>query len=162
MQTVSETFAGTITVNRQMRLTLPRMAMSLLIMSYLVADGVLISRFVGTTALSALSMSYPLTALLIAAGFMIAAGGGVVKRSENIEVLKNGGIIVFIDRLPEKIVQDIDTESRPLLAAGRQKVFDLYAERIELYRRYHDHIIDNNGEREAALQALLELARRES
>ena len=162
MQTVSETFAGTITVNRQMRLALPRMAMSLLIMSYLVADGVLISRFVGTTALSALSMSYPLTALLIAAGFMIAAGGGVVKRSENIEVLKNGGIIVFIDRLPEKIVQDIDTESRPLLAAGRQKVFDLYAERIELYRRYHDHIIDNNGEREAALQALLELARRES
>ena len=93
---------------------------------------------------------------------MIAAGGGVVKRSENIEVLKNGGIIVFIDRLPEKIVQDIDTESRPLLAAGRQKVLDLYAERIELYRRYHDHIIDNNGEREAALQALLELARRES
>ena len=71
MQTVSETFAGTITVNRQMRLALPRMAMSLLIMSYLVADGVLISRFVGTTALSALSMSYPLTALLIAAGFMI-------------------------------------------------------------------------------------------
>ena len=78
MQTVSETFAGTITVNRQMRLALPRMAMSLLIMSYLVADGVLISRFVGTTALSALSMSYPLTALLIAAGFMIAAGGGAV------------------------------------------------------------------------------------
>ena len=75
MQTVSETFAGTITVNRQMRLALPRMAMSLLIMSYLVADGVLISRFVGTTALSALSMSYPRTALLIAAGFMIAAGG---------------------------------------------------------------------------------------
>ena len=92
----------------------------------------------------------------------LPVGGGVVKRSENIEVLKNGGIIVFIDRLPEKIVQDIDTESRPLLAAGRQKVFDLYAERIELYRRYHDHIIDNNGEREAALQALLELARRES
>lgn len=59
MQTVSETFAGTITVHRQMRLALPRMAMSLLIMSYLVADGVLISRFVGTTALSALSMSYP-------------------------------------------------------------------------------------------------------
>ena len=45
-------------------------------------------------------------------GCVIAAGGGVVKRSENIEVLKNGGIIVFIDRLPEKIVQDIDTESR--------------------------------------------------
>jgi len=75
MQTVSETFAGTITVNRQMRLALPRMAMSLLIMSYLVADGVLISRFVGTTALSALSMSYPLTARRRRARGRAARGG---------------------------------------------------------------------------------------
>lgn len=95
-------------------------------------------------------------------GCVIAAGGGVVKRSENIGIFKNSGIVVFIDRSPEKIVQDVDTESRPLLAAGRQKVFDLYAERIELYRRCHDHTVDNNGELEAALQALLELARRES
>lgn len=94
-------------------------------------------------------------------GCVIAAGGGVVKRSENIEVLKTAALS-FYRQAARKIVQDIDTESRPLLAAGRQKVFDLYAERIELYRRYHDHIIDNNGEREAALQALLELARRES
>ena len=69
---------------------------------------------------------------------------------------------MFLDRLPEKIVQDVDTASRPLLAAGRQRIFDLYAERIGLYRRYHDHSVDNNGEREAALQALLELVRRES
>lgn len=38
-------------------------------------------------------------------GCVIAAGGGVVKRSENIEILKTGGIVVFIDRLPEKIVR---------------------------------------------------------
>ena len=74
MQTVSETFAGTITVNRQIRLALPRMAMSLLIMSYLVADGVLISRFVGTTALSALSMSYPLVMPLAAEAASPALG----------------------------------------------------------------------------------------
>ncbi|MDO5379907.1 shikimate kinase [uncultured Phascolarctobacterium sp.] len=95
-------------------------------------------------------------------GCVIAAGGGVVKRAENIEIFKTSGMIVFLDRLPEKIVQDVDTASRPLLAAGRQRIFDLYAERIELYRRYHDHSVDNNGEREAALQALLELVRRES
>lgn len=96
------------------------------------------------------------------AGCVIAAGGGVVKRSENIDILKTSGIVIFLDRRPEKIVQDVDTASRPLLAAGRQKVFDLYDERIELYRSFHDHIVDNNGEREATLQALLELAGRES
>ena len=50
MQTVSETFAGTITVNRQMRLALPRMAMSLLIMSYLVEKQVLSNDMAPDTA----------------------------------------------------------------------------------------------------------------
>ena len=95
-------------------------------------------------------------------GCVIAAGGGVVKRSENIEVLKNGGIIVFIDRLPEKNCTGHRYRKPPFISSRAAESFDLYAERIELYRRYHDHIIDNNGEREAALQALLELARRES
>ena len=78
MSAAAQAFAGNITATRQLRLALPRMMMSLLIMSYLVADGIFISRYVGTTALSALSMSYPLTALLTAAGFMVAVGGGAV------------------------------------------------------------------------------------
>ena len=48
-------------------------------------------------------------------GCVIAAGGGVVKRAENIEIFKTSGMIVFLDRLPEKIVQDVDTASRPLI-----------------------------------------------
>lgn len=35
-------------------------------------------------------------------GCVIAAGGGVVKRAENIEIFKTSGMIVFLDRLPEK------------------------------------------------------------
>lgn len=38
------------TIARQLRFTLPRMLMSLFIMSYMVADGVLISRYMGTVA----------------------------------------------------------------------------------------------------------------
>ena len=95
-------------------------------------------------------------------GCVIAAGGGAVKRAGNMEAFKSSGIVVFIDRSPENIVQDVDTESRPLLAAGRQKIFDLYAERIGLYQGHGDHRIDNNGDVKAALAALLELARRES
>lgn len=95
-------------------------------------------------------------------GCVIAAGGGVVKRTANMEAFKSSGIVVFIDRSPENIVQDVDTESRPLLAAGRQRIFDLYAERIGLYKSHGDHRIDNNGDVKAALAALLELARRES
>lgn len=94
-------------------------------------------------------------------GCVIAAGGGVVKRAVNIQLLKNNSIIIFIDRSPQNIVQNIDTGSRPLLAAGSQRIFDLYAERIHLYRQNHDYIINNDGRRQEALEALIDLARRE-
>ncbi len=92
---------------------------------------------------------------------IIAAGGGAVKRSENMQLFRKNAIVIFIDRSPENIVQDVDIASRPLLTEGRQKIFDLYRERAELYRRYQDYIVDNNGSQEDALVELLELTRRE-
>lgn len=51
------------------------------------------------------------------------------------------GIIVFIDRLADAIVNDVEIKTRPLLAAGTQRVYELYDERIELYRKYADYIV---------------------
>lgn len=47
------------TIARQLRFTLPRMLMSFFIMSYMVADGVLISRYMGTVALASLNVNNP-------------------------------------------------------------------------------------------------------
>lgn len=62
----------------QLRFTFPRMLMSLFIMSYMVADGVLISRYMGTVALASLNMIFPLAIFLGAVGIMLSAGGGSV------------------------------------------------------------------------------------
>lgn len=62
----------------QLRFTSPRMLMSLFIMSYMVADGVLISRYMGTVALASLNMVFPLAICLGAVGIMLSAGGGSV------------------------------------------------------------------------------------
>lgn len=62
----------------QLRFCVPRMLMSLFIMSYLVADGALISYYLGTDALAALNLIYPLFALLMGFGIMLSAGGGSV------------------------------------------------------------------------------------
>ena len=70
---------------------------------------------------------------------VIATGGGVIKREENMQVLGNSGVIIFINRSPEEIIADIDTETRPLLAEGKERIHQLYAERIELYRKYADY-----------------------
>ena len=70
---------------------------------------------------------------------VIATAGGVVTREENMQALGASGVIIFINRSPEEIIADIDTKTRPLLAEGKEKIHQIYAERIELYRKYADY-----------------------
>lgn len=95
-----------------------------------------------------------------ARGAVIATGGGVVKRPENMELLKSSGLIFFIDRSPELICADINVESRPLLSAGCQRIFDLYKERIELYRKYKDFVVSNNVEPKAVVLEILNILKK--
>ena len=87
-------------------------------------------------------------------GVIIATGGGAVKRAENMELLKRKGVVVFIDRKPEQILGNIEGDARPLLPADKQRIFRLYAERIDLYRKYADKIITNSGDFGRTLAAL--------
>lgn len=77
---------------------------------------------------------------------IISSGGGVVKRKENIDVLKEESFIIFIDRPLEDLLGDIDISKRPLLKDGRDKLVRLYEERYELYRTSADEIIKNDKE----------------
>ena len=85
---------------------------------------------------------------------VLAMGGGVVLRQENITALKENGLLLFIDRSPEDIIGDVDTETRPLLAAGRRRIYDLYAQREALYRKAADITVVNKGELKEVLRRL--------
>ncbi|MGL5206313.1 MAG: shikimate kinase [Acidaminococcaceae bacterium] len=98
--------------------------------------------------------------LINASNQVIATGGGVVKKAENMELLNAGGIIFFIDRSPELICADVDVTSRPLLAAGRERIFTLYKERLVLYQKYKHFAISNNGEPEAAVLEILNILKK--
>ena len=87
---------------------------------------------------------------------VISTGGGVVKRTANVENLRRNGLILLIDRPVDDIVNDVEVESRPLLKDGPQKVFDLYRERRKAYRDSADIIIDNRGTPEEVLGQMLE------
>jgi len=78
-------------------------------------------------------------------GIVIATGGGVIKRPVNIEVLKKTGIIIFLDRTPDDIAGDVEISTRPLLAAGKQKIYDLYEERITAYCASADFQLPNHS-----------------
>ena len=86
---------------------------------------------------------------------VIAAGGGAVKRAATMEALRASGKVIFIDRPPEAIVADVDVQSRPLLAIGKERVFDLYNDRIELYHQYADYAVPNTEGPKEVLAALI-------
>jgi shikimate kinase len=94
-------------------------------------------------------------------GQVIACGGGVVERRENLGLYRQTGVILFIDRSPEDIMKDVDTEGRPLLKSGRERILELYDLRIDKYRAAADYCIENKGSEEQVLKRLLELVREE-
>ncbi|MDO4270588.1 MAG: MATE family efflux transporter [Eubacteriales bacterium] len=57
---------------------LPNIIMMVFLSMYTIVDGIFISRFAGTLALSAVNMSYPLNCLEMAVGIMLASGGSAV------------------------------------------------------------------------------------
>ena len=65
---------------------------------------------------------------------VIATGGGIILSEKNRAILKDNGIIIFIDRTPKNITENININSRPLLKSGKDKLFKLHEERYELYK----------------------------
>ena len=77
-------------------------------------------------------------------GAVIATGGGIVTRKENMRALSQTGTVFFLDRPVENILNDIVQETRPLLKDGVGKLYELYDKRIDLYKEYADVIIDSD------------------
>lgn len=86
---------------------------------------------------------------------VIATGGGIIKNPENMRILGESGIVVFLNRPVDAIDADIDYGTRPLLADGKTALWRLYEQRIMLYHQHADIIIDNEGGVDAAVKAIL-------
>ncbi len=71
---------------------------------------------------------------------VISCGGGVIKRPENIERLKQNGIVIFIDR---DITLLKASDKRPL-STDLESLKKLYEERYPIYLESSDIIITNN------------------
>ena len=85
-------------------------------------------------------------------GVVIATGGGVVLREENMTALSQTGVIFFRDRDLADILGE-DLSERPLLNGNAARISELYDRRIDLYRKYAHHTIScTNTAGEAALR----------
>ena len=71
---------------------------------------------------------------------VIATGGGIVLKAENMQALKRSGVVYFLDRSARAIADSVDVSGRPLLKGDRERIFRLQKERDRLYRRYADAV----------------------
>jgi len=88
---------------------------------------------------------------------LISTGGGVILREENMKALRETGLVLFIDRPVEKIAEDVVTETRPLLREeGLNSLKRLYTERVDLYHKYADIIVENQSTPEEVIEKIKE------
>jgi shikimate kinase len=92
-------------------------------------------------------------------GVIISCGGGVVTRPQNMEALSRKGTILFLDRDVERIIASVDTKTRPLLKAGRERVRLLDKERHTLYLTYCDKVVPVNEDFSITVKEIADFVR---
>ncbi|MDR1378555.1 MAG: shikimate dehydrogenase [Synergistaceae bacterium] len=89
---------------------------------------------------------------------IIATGGGVVLRQENIQALRQNGFVIFLDRPVERILENVRYDkSRPLLSSP-EKLREMEQERRALYQEAAHATLRNNADLEEGVDKLVELA----
>ena len=89
---------------------------------------------------------------------VVSTGEGTVLAQENITLMKNHGIILFIDRPLDQILSDIKMERRPTLRGGtHEDVIEQYNARIGHYRHAADFRFDNSHGFQPGVSGLIEL-----
>lgn len=81
-------------------------------------------------------------------GLVISTGGGVVLREENVNILKENGIIICLNAKPETILnRTINSDERPLLNVENplEKIKELLNFRKPFYEKAADIMIDTEG-----------------
>lgn len=89
---------------------------------------------------------------------VIATGGSVVYCQEAMEHLKSIGKVVYLKLSLNSLSKRLgNLKGRGVLLKEGQTLEDLYRERIPLYEKYADIVVDEEGkDLEASLQAVLE------
>lgn len=74
-------------------------------------------------------------------GLVIACGGGLPLQDEAMALLKENGLVFWLDRDPGQTYDGLDVSGRPLAQGGREDFLQRYEQRTPIYRRWADYVI---------------------
>ncbi len=89
---------------------------------------------------------------------VLATGGGIVLKEENVQILKAFGTVVYIRRSIDAITKSISQEGRPWLQGNyREKLEKRYHERRNLYEQAADVILENEDSVEISVGQIIRI-----
>ncbi len=76
---------------------------------------------------------------------VIATGGGTVTYDKTVNLMRNNGLVVFVNRDVNHILDDLDLEIRPLVKESIEYIFNVYEERYPLYEEVDTLLVPANS-----------------
>ncbi|GAB4273467.1 MAG: shikimate kinase [Coriobacteriia bacterium] len=77
---------------------------------------------------------------------VVACGGGVVTVAQNIEVMRDTGVVVLLDVRPDEVLSRVGgDDSRPLLDSDAEGIERLMRKRREAYVQAADAVVETSG-----------------
>jgi len=88
---------------------------------------------------------------------VLALGGGAVTQQENLDLLANNGVTIWLDVQFEVLQKRVEAASHRPLARDPEKFRQLYDTRLPLYEKSEYRIVVQGGDSRNALEQILEL-----
>ncbi len=86
---------------------------------------------------------------------VISTGGGIVQTQDAMQALRETGVVVYVDRPLETLLNETETAGRPLLASGRGALIALYEKRHPLYNEYANIVVKNTADASACADTII-------
>ncbi len=94
--------------------------------------------------------------VLAAPPCVIATGGGIVTRDTNIEIMRQAGLVVWLNRPLEDMIRTVRQDTRPNLTGDKEaRMRMLFAARQVLYQKAAHVVFDNSAPPEKSAMQLL-------
>ncbi|MCD8146954.1 MAG: shikimate kinase [Clostridiales bacterium] len=87
---------------------------------------------------------------------VIATGGGMILREENVKALRSNGVVFLLNRPVDEIFDGEDLADRPLAQNGKQDFIDRFEARKPYYFGAADEVITNFASPKDTVNEILE------